>query len=338
MASRDNVFVCPPGYENDIGFLCYKKCDEGYNGVAFVCWSSCNFERNELGELVRNDGGDWRDDGAMCGKRLYDRGVGTLPDACQDGRDMFMGMCYVPCRNGLVATTWAATTCSQQCPPNTTEGGFANCTKQNSYGRGTGNQGNGCDSGYTNMGLYCYRWWLPDSRAFNCPASDENWGGLCYPKCAAGFNAFGCCVCSPSCGALRDDGATCHREWYDRGIGVVPNACSDDDKGIEEGLCYAKCKDKFNSFATTCTRGGCPAHSLSETALTCNKRTYPRDTLMATPNVADKLSAKLDVKTMSSTLRRVALNAIVIVCCLLGVFVILVSNGLLRGRAVRVKL
>ncbi len=66
------------------------------------------------------------------------------------------------------------------------------------YGRGAGECP--CPGGYTNMGLYCYRWWPPNSQTCNCRSDQDRNGALCYPKCKPGYSSFGCCLCQPDGG------------------------------------------------------------------------------------------------------------------------------------------
>lgn len=513
---------CNPGDETDFaGILCYPKCMAGYSPVSMLCWSTCNqvvdnTQDQTHGVRLRSSGDDWRDDGAVCGKRLYDRGIGTIPDACSDSnRQIFVGMCYTKCNGGFSATTWSPLTCSQSCPNNTTEGGFANCTKQNSYGRGGGNWGNGCPGGYTNMGLWCTNWSNFRSSGYSCPGGDydpmtnsggqcryaprggrgsygintcygksialgatlafdgtvnpmypngnikltdsngneysaygcypdtnnpaswlaprpsddpqyyksayypkwhsasgcssdpgstavrypssatcvnlpndptagvpsiqvsfpgglysntripvpldadgnslgdfyntvrapqqsnsceENWGTLCYPKCDVGYYGFGCCVCSPSCSPLRDDGATCHRDWYDRGVGKIPDACRDDNKIYEELLCYTKCKQDFAPFCTTCTRRGCPYGGKGETPLCCFKDVYYRGPgTIAIPALAGKVNSKINIGALADGLQRIILNVVVILLCLLAALFIFSTNVFLRTKHIKLK-
>lgn len=50
------------------------------------------------------------------------------------------------------------------------------------------------------MGLYCYKWWPPNSQKCNCRDDQERNGALCYPKCKPGYSNFGCCLCQPEGG------------------------------------------------------------------------------------------------------------------------------------------
>ena len=390
-------------YIGDIAF-CYKQC--GLNGANHPgtynwfdkCASDCSLYHGFPTS-------DWTHTLGLCWKKMYDRGVGTLPDKCADtAKEMFEGLCYTKCPPGLSATSWSPCTCSQPCPPNTEEGGFANCTKINSYGRGAGDQGNGCDPGYDNMGLYCYRWWLPDGKGFNCRNAcdvtpweyyspvdwsvpyfygcqfgsgyklkppltcknlneivnpntgqtgqisdpwyntvqanrndnncEENWGSFCYPRCDVGFNSFGCCVCSPSCGNLRDDGATCHREWSNRGAGTVPDGCSDPNRIYDELLCYHKCQDGYNAFATTCTRDGCPDGTVPSSALACATQLFDNSdgSMFAIPNVSDTINSTFNMAQLGDSVRQVILNGIVILGCALLVVFALAFNITLRSK------
>lgn len=525
LSSLSNL-SCNPGFELDAGFMCYPQCKAGYSPTSFMCWSTCNraIDTNESqanGTRLKDTGDDWHDDGALCRKRLYDRGVGYIPDACSDSnKQMFVGMCYTKCNSGKVATTWSPCTCSQPCPNNTVEGGFANCTKVNSYGRGGGNWGDGCPGGFTNMLLFCMNWSNFHFSGYQCPGGDfdpktspsgqchfaprsgraaygikngcpgvsmevgaardvngninpnmpsgniaitdgngnqysaygcypdpnnpgswktpragilddpqyyqsayypkwhpasgcsidlsgdhwtfgsyqgstcnnlpndptanvagintgfpgglysnvpiprpldadgnavdaktntvrvdrqntrceENWGTLCYPQCDIGYYGFGCCVCSPSCGALRDDGATCHREWYDRGVGTIPDGCRDDNKIYEELLCYTACKQDYVHFCTTCTRRGCPYDGIGETALVCSKKSYYRGPgSIAIPALAGKANSKINIGKLRDGLERIILNALVIAACLLAALFIFSTNVYLRTKRIKVK-
>lgn len=425
---------------------------------------------------------DWVDDKLVCRKKMYDRGVGLIPDECDPntGREYFAKMCYTKCDSGKVATSWSPCTCSQPCPPNTTEAGFANCTKGAPYGRGAGNWGNGCPGGYDNFGLWCFRWKDFSFSGYNCPGNcnfvpldanygrntpgvcaggkatnlkpvatnfydesgpnatkngkqcnlgqtdddlvdpctlkaftqkptydgrgrlysqegcypnqfnpgaysdslapsyylngkfpawsanqgsipkpsaadtyfntirspqqsndcEENWGTLCYPKCDMGFKPAGCCICSPDCGALRDDGATCHRDNYDRGVGKMPNACSDDNRIFSEELCYKACDANYINFCTSCTRRSCPYASKTgfgmETALVCNKDITIRfEGIPAIPSAADLISGLFDIGGLASGLQKILLNSGVIILILFSCSFILMSKTLLTSNKIK---
>ena len=414
------TYGCPEGYEPEnlisgIVPLCYPKCPVGFQRFSFLCVSTCNNIEDPSLEVptdpptLINSGNDWHDRVLSCEKRLYDRGIGLIPDACAAGsnRSIFMSMCYTNCPQGLNRTTWAPTVCSQQCPANTVEAGFANCTKVNEYGRGGGNKGLGCPSGFTDMGLHCHNWnvgprfgwtsgyecntsgcnsyaplndppspdgshigtyyysspfytipdqpgwwthtyngnpvtpilwegdvWYNTRRAIrNNQSCQQSTDGLCYPQCDIGYHNFGCCVCTPSCGALADHGATCSRRSQDVGAGIAPNACSDEERQVESGLCYNLCQSQYNPWVTTCTRGGCPYGGERETALSCFKgMRVLGGAKPGIPNFADKINEKISVGTIQAGARRIAMNAIVITICAIFIVLLIYMNLTLRSR------
>ena len=396
---------CPPSAPvfSDFELKCYRYCDQLGNHI-----HTYNYLDRCIGDCSTLNGeptSDWRHTPGLCWKKMYDRGVGTLPNSCSDpAREFFQGLCYTKCPPGLAPTTWSPMTCSQPCPPNTIEGGFANCTKQNSYGRGAGDQGNGCDPGYTNVGLYCYQFPL-NFKNFNCrndcyyspvnrsegyylncqlggnyidptvtipcktPGTtidpngngtqtiadtgnynynsrlrsvndnncQENWGSLCYPKCDIGFHGFGCCVCSADCGALRDDGATCHRNWENRGVGTVPDGCSDPNRVYQELLCYIPCLPDYDSFATTCTRSGCPDNSVPSTALACATASYDNSagSTVPIPNVSDDINSSWNMAQMGRNMTTIFLNSVIILGCLFAILFIIFLNRTLRSKPIQ---
>lgn len=88
--------------------------------------------------------------------------------------------------SGVVSGYSGASSCGSTCIDGTS-----------SYGRGAGSCS--CPGGYDDMGLYCYKWWPPDSQQCGgCGPGEESWGGgpLCYPTCQAGYSPAGCCICS----------------------------------------------------------------------------------------------------------------------------------------------
>jgi hypothetical protein len=66
------------------GLLCYKKCRNGYNGIATVCWGSCDSGDVDVGALCRNGcSSGHKDVAGVCWKDkalTYDRGGGISPD------------------------------------------------------------------------------------------------------------------------------------------------------------------------------------------------------------------------------------------------------------------
>jgi hypothetical protein len=112
----------------------------------------------------------------------YNRGMGVLPNSCQEGYSANSGMCAQDCPTGFDSV---AGVCWQQCP-----------------------------EGYSNGGAFCTQWgWLPktitkqswvQSRAsMNCESSMQNEAGLCYEPCAETFTGVGP-LCFGQLGGLTD--------------------------------------------------------------------------------------------------------------------------------------
>jgi len=418
---------CPNGYTKSWFNLsgegvnavvaCYKNCPTGWYNYGDKCWATCDrVGGTEVSGPIPNYvaggkyNGGWVSVAGACFGRIYDRGVGTLPNDCDDTDEYFVGLCYPKCdtANGYYHTSWSPRTCSQICPANTVEGGFANCTKINEYGRGWGNKGNGCPSGYTDVGLFCYQWPFgfagyscpsncdqnfrpvnprihyykgcnssssdpnlvpqvpcktlpsPDildpntgeqvtDAYYNTKQADRNYegceehasgGSLCYPQCDVGYVPFGTNICTPSCGNLRDDGATCHRDWYDRGIGKVPGKCSDPNRQYESGLCYIPCQPDYVSAVTMCVKRGCPDNNNAITSdwQECTAKSFDnsKNVVPVVPNVADAINQTWDLAAMGENVRTIVLNLGLILGCLLLVVFVFGYNVTLRSKPIQV--
>jgi hypothetical protein len=181
-------------------------------------------------------------DPEVCWKSTYGRGAGSLPDRCPADREPGnLPACYERCRPGYSSD--GAAICYQNCPA-----GFRNdlafCAKPDAYGRGAG---------------YAYFWPFEtiasararcerDKGAGNC----ERWGELYYPKCAAGYQAVGCCVCSPICPqGMTDIGVSCAKDSYWRGAGT-PLACPPSQEQDAIGLCYPRCEGASKGVGPIC--------------------------------------------------------------------------------------
>ena len=109
-----------------------------------------------------------------------------------------------------------------------------------------------------------------------CATNEEKRGGLCYPKCAAGYSSptLFPYVCATSCPAgYRDDGLTCFRDakiisannsscaWYDKCGLTLDKGCSTCPSGYENDGCTCR-RDPHMITKTTYTRGaGVPLHT-----------------------------------------------------------------------------
>ena len=164
--------------------LCYDSCKDGETGVAGVCWGACPAGTKDIGALC--SGTDIRARGS------YDRGAGALPYICPVGQENIAGLCYSPCRAGYHGV---GALCNQNTP-----------------------------AGFTDMGLYFWKWWWPEGRSKDiysrgvgtipsgCPAGKENSAGLCYNACQAGYTGA-MSMCNASCPTgYSNDGLFCRKE------------------------------------------------------------------------------------------------------------------------------
>ena len=116
--------------------------------------------------------------------------MGKPLHTCPDDQDKSGALCYPKCKEGYKGVSFV---CWQDCPKDYRDDG-AFCYKPKSYGRGVGSTKGGEDK--------------------------EKKGLLWYPKCAEGFYAFGCCVCSPKCPeGMKDIGISCAKDSYTRTAG-----------------------------------------------------------------------------------------------------------------------
>jgi hypothetical protein len=65
----------------------------------------------------------------------------------------------------------------------------------------------------------------------------------------------------------------CFRDSYPRDAGTVPNACADNDRAMDEGLCYKKCPAGWDGKATNCVQN-CPS-GFRDDGLFCAKPAQP---------------------------------------------------------------
>jgi len=148
----------------------------------------------------------------VCWKQTYGRGVGTIPDGCND-QDRDAGLCYQKCAAGY---TGVGPVCWQSCP-----------------------------TGYTDTGAFCHR----DGKIISANNSSCPWYdtcGLTFAKgcssCPAGYVNDGCtCRIDPSDIAKRS---------YGRGVGT-PMSCTG-GKQMDAGLCYTPCESGSDGVGPVC--------------------------------------------------------------------------------------
>ncbi|CAK4615840.1 hypothetical protein LEN26_003417 [Aphanomyces euteiches] len=185
----------------------------------------------------------------VCRRCLIGRGVGTIPDVkCEDDKENILGLCYPVCKNDFESVLGFI--CRKKgCGgvDGAVDMGIS-CTKPAAYGRGVGHiHEDKCKSQ-------------------NSQGCEKN-GLLWYPKCKAGYHAFGCCVCTPDCPAgFNDDGAYCRKESYTR-AGTIRSVCPA-DKVNSVGLCYKPCEAKQDGLGPICTPQ-CTGDAPSQCGLFC---------------------------------------------------------------------
>ena len=184
------------------------------------------------------------DEGQLCWKKTFGRGVGTVPTQCSTDSDKDAGLCYKKCPAGYKGV---GPVCWQSCPAGWRDDG-AFCAKPEPYGRGGGYPwkfGDSLDD--SGMKSRCES----DHGAGNC----EKDGAIYYPKCKANFHKVGCCLCSPDCpSGMPDIGVSCTKNTSTRGVGTVPS-CG--NLSYDAGLCYESCPRDFDGVGPICW-GKCP--------------------------------------------------------------------------------
>ena len=136
-------------------------------------------------------------------KPSYGRGAGE-PLKCAPGLEQRGALCYDNCAthnsNGIEyeRRNDNIDMCSTKCPPGFTNIGIGGCQKE-AYNRGAGEP------------MSCQ------------PNEIEKSKGLCYDKCADGYQDQSLGLCSQACPpGSKDFGVGCIREAYNRGAGTLP--------------------------------------------------------------------------------------------------------------------
>lgn len=158
----------------------------------------------------------------FCWKDSYGRGVGTIPTACDGGKEYQAGLCYNKCPAGMYGV---GPVCWSSCPDGYTDMGAVCHINMPLTTSGTGwycdaRDGWGtcwlwklsCQPGYTNAGLFCALTARPTPAGFsgtyldpmkntsgrgvgtvptNCGPGKQYDAGLCYDNCRAGYSGVG---------------------------------------------------------------------------------------------------------------------------------------------------
>lgn len=167
-------------------------------------------------------------DDSVCWKRIYGRGVGTLPGQCGPGQIKEGLLCVTACPTGFLGVL---TQCHQICPQ-----GFdaataitPRCGKPAKFARNA-------YAGDVKGSAHC----SADSAGRGCEQS----GGLLFVKPPQGFACVGP-LCQASCPAgMIDVGDACRKmEPIARGVGTLPQCGSGADPQL--GMCYKNCNAGF---------------------------------------------------------------------------------------------
>ncbi|RZF44093.1 hypothetical protein LSTR_LSTR004465 [Laodelphax striatellus] len=178
----------------------------------------------------------------FCWRDTYTRDIGKIPQNCGQNQVRIGLFCYDNCPAGYKRFGFD---CHTVCPQGFRDDGLF--CRLPEYGRGAG-----------------YPWKfgdpLNDSKQWQrClhdhPQGCEKWGLVVYPKCAAGYSAFGCCICRPnppdcpSLGLNPGIDLSCAKRIKigNPQIGV----CSTGEE-LDAGLCYTKCSSDYHGVGFVC--------------------------------------------------------------------------------------
>lgn len=188
---------CPDGKEN-VGLLCYDKCQAGYSRVGVDCASNCP------------TGNGWSDDGLTCKVSEYGRGVGYLWQF-GDGFDSNgqFNRCEAAAGKGNCEQT--GPTVYPKCQQGFTVSGCCSC-KPNAPNCNS----LGLDSGSATSCSKKIIKGVPQN--MDCPSGMQYNAGLCYPACKADYYGAG-----PTCWSNPPAG------WVNCGIGAAKDekTCND---------------------------------------------------------------------------------------------------------------
>lgn len=191
----------------------------------------------------------WGADSDFCWKDSYGRGVGTVPQSCEPGRDRIGLLCYSKCAPGQKRVGFD---CHSTCPEGLRDDGLF--CRAAEYGRGGGYPWKFGDP-VNNSGMF------KRCEAEHGRGQCEENGAVVYPKCKPGYQAVGCCICRPvvpNCRALGLEPGidlSCAKRVV---VGdPVPGVCAPGQQR-DAGLCYSNCKPSYDGAGPVCW-GQCPA-------------------------------------------------------------------------------
>ena len=113
----------------------------------------------------------------------------------------------------------------------------------------------------------------PSQAPSSCSVDQQQIDGQCYTSCPTGYDGTDA-TCFQKCPeGMRDDGKSCGKIMYGRGVGTPVNGCPD---GFEKkgSLCYEKCPSGYHWLGLKCVKD-CPPN-YTDNRLYCGKKSQPR--------------------------------------------------------------
>lgn len=181
----------------------------------------------------------------FCWRDSVPRGAGTIPPTCGPGRERIGALCYSQCPAGSMRVGFD---CHSTCPDGLRDDGLF--CRAAEYGRGAGYPIHFGEITGEGMQQRCEA----DHGRGQCELS----GLIQYPKCKAGYEAVGCCICRPKvpdCPALGLNPGidlACAKK-----VGIGDPVVGTCPAGQEEngGLCYRRCEGGLAGVGPVCWAG-----------------------------------------------------------------------------------
>lgn len=187
----------------------------------------------------------------FCWKESYGRGVGTIPNACPEGKETIAGgaLCYNKCSK-YGDFKRVGYDCHQKCKSGWADHGLLCYNGGSSYGRGVGRIPKvSCSKKKKFFGKkICVGW------SSSCGSDrPDKCIGLCYPNCRSGYRKIGCNICSMDCKQQGYAGGvppSCPKRMY-LSPGLEGAKCPS-SKEKDGGLCYTRCRSNYKGVGPVC--------------------------------------------------------------------------------------
>lgn len=198
------------------------------------------FGLSESGMSAADIGGN-----EFCWKDSKTRGVGVVPNSCEDGYEQIGLLCYSKCDSSTEERY--GFDCHSVCPSGFTDNGLiCRSNAQTSYER----------AGYVSLSA------CRSSTGGSCEKS----GLLYYPRCKTGFSASGCCICqsTATCSTYGMGGSFPDCTKNIRIGEALAGVCGGETPDEDAGLCYASCDNGYNGVGPVCWMAEPPFESWVE--------------------------------------------------------------------------